>query len=91
MKCFINCYLIAHLCKIARCRKTARTCADYSNLMTVLYWHFRCVLAVFTVPVSDKTFKSADTYRFTLNASYAFAFTLLFLGTYTSAYCRKRA
>jgi hypothetical protein len=46
-------------------------------------------VAVRVVPIGNKSFKSADAYRLTLDTSYTLRLALCFLGTNSTANCRK--
>ena len=84
MECFINSNLIAKLCKVTCSCKSTWACTNDSNLMAVLLWNLWSSSSVFTMIVSNKSFKTANTNTLTLDASYALTFALVLLWANTT-------
>ncbi|CDA76343.1 unknown [Clostridium sp. CAG:242] len=84
-------YIVAFLSKVASTGQTCRACTDNSNFVTVGNWFFDLMFAILHIPISSKSFQTADCNWLTFDAAYTFCFTLCFLWANTSANCWQSA
>ena len=100
MQGFIYCHRISFCGQVSRACKSCRSGSDYSDTFAVSFSHTGCfVISVYSfqlygmlcMPISHKSFQTADGYRLTFDAAYASSFTLVLLRTYSSADARKGA
>ena len=90
MKCLVNSYLVALLCKVTCTGKTGRAGAYYCNLVAVAFGTNGSLGGEGVVPVSNKSLKTTDTNALALDTSYALGLALYLLRTYAAANCGKR-
>jgi len=85
VKCFKYRYFISHFRKVTSTGKPGRTGSDNRYFMTIRSWFFDFCRRQGVVIISDKSFQSADSDRFSFYTANTIFFTLIFLGTDSSA------